>query len=186
MPETTERTKRQQADEQCYNQTGLRAIAEEEEAIALWHEHGGRCLDEPSGAFIHRIETDRYGADLPRGSLLLYIDGGWFAPTPLDGDLCLVEERADRASLRRIEIGAAGDYRLVDPANGDDALPDDAEISDTLAYCGLILFDAQGQAKYRPANRYARAGYELIGEQRSRARGGGRGENSPGASTPEG
>lgn len=152
-------------------QTGLRTVAEGQDAIDLWHRHGGRCLDEPMGAFIHRIDTDRYGSELPRGSLLLYIDGGMFAPRQLDGDLCFVLQRDGFASLRRIEISAGGEWRLVDPADDGDAMPDDAEISDTLPYAGIIVFDEQGRGTYCPANRYARAGWELI-QQRRTSRGG--------------
>lgn len=164
-----------------YEQTGLRVIAEDAaEAERLWLEHGGRCGNDAPD-YIMRIETDEYGPELPRGTWI------GFANTHVgghDGDLVYrIDEREGRFWLRYICHESPGET-FIHPADPSDALDLCGDVE--LGARGLLLFDANGRATYRPANRYARVGYELIGEQRSRARGGGRGENSPGASTPEG
>lgn len=146
--------------------TGLRTIVTGRQAIRLWRRLGGRVERDVSFAFLDRVETERYAPEIPYGTLLLCIDHSCHLD---DGDLCILLASDGAATLRYYAVDDRGDQQFVAPGDPGDILSD-FDDSDSRTYCGMLLIDAQGRGAYRPANRYARVGYELLGE-RARVKG---------------
>ncbi len=146
---------REEWDQIRFEQTGLRVIARGKEAEALWLKHGGHCgNDDPDCILL--VDTDRYAPDLPRGTWLMSCTYGLGGH---EGDLCYVWSRdGDELTFGYLQYENPGESYIA---------PDDplkvtrCSMDDTQEFRGLLLFDANGRA-YRPANRYARRGYELM------------------------
>lgn len=137
-------------------QTGLRVVAVDDDAILLWKELGGVTFNTDT-AFIERVETDRYAPDLPRGTMLLCIDDHCHID---EGDLSFFMGKGAEAALLYVSIGDDGE-EVFTPPGAAEALPDLFDIDDNRTYCGVLLPGEDGKPSvYRPANRYARAGFE--------------------------
>ncbi len=147
-------------DAAMIERTGLRQVAQGPSAMETWRLLGGRSFDDKI-AFIDRVETDRYAPDLPRGTMLLCVNH----ECPIhDGDLALfMGDGLGEAALVYAHAGDDGGMLLTDPADSSRAVELDFDDSDNRTYCGIMLIDGAGKPTYRPANRYARAGYELLG-----------------------
>lgn len=139
-----------------YEQTGLRVVACDADAIRLWRELGGVAFN-TDNAFIERVETDRYAPDLPRGTLLLCIDDHCHID---EGDLSFFMGKGAEAALLYVSIGDNGE-EVFTPPGAVEALQDLFDIDDNRTYCSILLPGEDGKPSiYLPANRYARAGFE--------------------------